>query len=370
MAVYKIPYKETASWYIDYYHEGQRIKERIGREDQGITRKDAEKAQKARMGEIVQGKFNLVKVSKSIVFDVMVTHYLEWSKTNKKSYESDCCHTRRLLEFFSGRSLKDITSWDIEKYKSKRLKDGLKPASVNRQLQCLKHIFTKAIEWGKVKENPVKKVKLFKENNKRVRYLSESEMESLLRACRESTTSSLYNIVLMALNTGMRRGEIFSLTWDDIDLERRIITIRETKGGEARRILFNDEVKKLLENIQKTESPYLFTGRSGGRLDDIFNAFDRARNKAGLKDFKFHDLRHTFASYLVMGGVDLFTVKELLCHKDIKMTMRYSHLAPEHKMSAVNKIGQIVKEAVENSKDSPESVKGKEAVFLPIAVSV
>jgi len=370
MAVYKVPYKGTATWYIDYYHEGKRIKERIGREDQGIKKKDAEKALKARMGEIVQGKFNLAKASRSVAFDVMVTHYLEWSKANKKSHKTDCLNTSRLLESFSGMSLKDITSWHIEKYKSKRLKDGLRVASVNREVACLKHIFTKAIEWGKAKENPVKKVKLFKENNKRVRFLSKAEMESLLSACRKSQSPCLYNMVILALNTGMRRGEIFGLKWEDIDSERKIITIRETKNGEARRIPFNDEVMKLLGEIPKFESPYLFPGKKGERLNNFSNAFVRVREKAGLKDFRFHDLRHTFASYLVMSGVDLFTVKELLGHKDIDMTIRYSHLAPEHKKVAVNKVGDIMKKALENSNGSPESVKEKEALILPMAINI
>ncbi|OGL44472.1 MAG: hypothetical protein A2149_03875, partial [Candidatus Schekmanbacteria bacterium RBG_16_38_11] len=267
--------------------------------------------------------------------------------------------------------LKDITPWHIEKYKSKRTKDGMKPATVNRELSCLKHIYTKAIEWGKAKENPVKKVKFFKENNERVRFLDKNsgEMEALLRACRESTSPYLYNIVLLALNTGMRRGEIFGLKFADIDLERRIITIRETKNGETRRIPFNDEAKKVIEAIPKTESPYLFPSKNGGRLDNIQNAFETARDKAGLKDFRLHDCRHTFASYLVMGGVDLFTVKELLGHKDIEMTLRYSHLAPEHRKTAVSKIGEIVKEALENSNCSQESVKEASKKILSIGAS-
>lgn len=170
MGINKVPYKGTSTWYIDFYHEGQRLREKVGREDQGITRKDAEKAYMARMGEIVQGKFNLAKSSKSVSFDAMVKHYLEWSKTNKKSYSRDETSCRKLMESFSGMSLKDITSWHIDKYKSRRNKTSVTVATINRELACIKHIFTKAIEWGKAKENPAKKIKLFKENNKRVRF--------------------------------------------------------------------------------------------------------------------------------------------------------------------------------------------------------
>src|SRR3990172_2471176 len=197
MSIYRVPYKGTATWYIDFYHEGQRVREKVGREDQGITRKDAEKALKARMGEIVQGRFNIVKISPSVTFDVMVKHYLEWSKVNKRSYRRDVLSCRNLLKSFSGMSLKEISSWHVEKYKSKRLKEGMKVATVNRELACLKHIFTKALEWNKIKENPVKKVKLFKENNARVRFLSKVEMETFLAACKESASPYLYNVVIL-----------------------------------------------------------------------------------------------------------------------------------------------------------------------------
>ncbi len=366
MSIYKILHKGTGTWYIDFYHEGQRVREKVGREDEGLRRKDAEKALKARMGEIVQGKFNLANSSKSVAFDVMVKHYLEWSKVNKRSYRRDDLSCRNLLKSFSGMSLKDISSWHVEKYKSKRLKEGMKVATVNRELACLKHIYSKALEWNKTKENPVKKVKLFKENNARVRFLSKDEMEAFLTACKESASPYLYNVVIMALNTGMRREEIFSLKWDDIDLERRIITIKQTKNGETKRIPFNDEVLKLLREIPKIESPYLFPGKNGMKLNNVSYAFNTARNKAGLTDFRLHDIRHTFASYLVMGGVDLMTVKELLGNKNIEMTMRYSHLAPEHKKVALNTIGKIVKEAVENSNYSQALVKEGKLKILPM----
>ena len=155
----------------------------------------------------------------------------------------------------------------------------------------------------------------------------------------------------------MRRGEIFSLKWNDIDLRQGIITIRESKSGESRRISVNDDVMNMLSNVKKNSDTYVFPGKKGKRIDNIASAFQASRDKAGLKDFRFHDLRHTFASHLVMNGVDLTTVKELMGHKDIKMTLRYSHLAPEHTKSAVNKIGKIVRNSVENSQYGQASVK-------------
>lgn len=194
-------------------------------------------------------------------------------------------------------------------------------------------------------------------------------MEAFLKACRESKSPYLYDIILLALNTGLRRGEIFGLKWNDIDLERRIIRITDTKNSEEKRVPIGDEAIRILGKIPREESPYLFPSKKGKKLDNIANAFGTARNKAGLKDFRFHDLRHTFASWLMMSGVDLFTVKELMGHKDIKMTQRYAHLAPEHKMAAVNKMSEIVKKAVENSKYGQASVKDENSNVVPIGAN-
>ena len=206
-------------------------------------------------------------------------------------------------------------------------------ATVNREVACLKHIFTKAIEWGIVQKNPGKRVKLLRERNTRLRYLDEKEIRRLHDACAEH----LKPIVTMALNTGMRKEEILSLKWKDVDFRSRIISILDTKNLESREIPMNDIAYQTLVDIRKIHgSPWVFCKRNGERYGNIRKAFEGAKKRARIVDFRFHDLRHTFASYLVMAGVDLRTVQELLGHKSFEMTLRYAHLSPGHKKTALD----------------------------------
>ena len=150
-------------------------------------------------------------------------------------------------------------------------------------------------------------------------------------------------IVTIALHTGMRRGEIFSLKWEQVDLEHGFILLDISKNGERREIPINTTLEYLFKDLpHSVESMYVFAGKNGNPLTDIKNSFHAALKKAGILDFRFHDLRHTFASHLVMAGVDLTSVKELLGHKDITMTLRYSHLAPGHKRKAVQVLDRIM----------------------------
>ena len=214
---------------------------------------------------------------------------------------------------------------------------------MNREVACLKHIFTKAIEWGIVQKNPGKKVKLLRERNTRLRYLNEKEIGRLYDACAEH----LKPIVTVALNTGMRKEEILSLRWKDLDYRIRTISILDTKNGESREIPMNDIVYRTLLAIKrKYDSPWVFCKRNGERYGNIRKAFEGARKRAGIVDFRFHDLRHTFASYLVMNGIDLKTVQELLGHKSFEMTLRYAHLSPEHKKRATDILGNKMQKIV------------------------
>ncbi|MBU0881350.1 MAG: site-specific integrase [Candidatus Omnitrophica bacterium] len=200
-------------------------------------------------------------------------------------------------------------------------------------------MFNKAIEWGKADENPVRKVKLFKENNKRIRYLEKEQIRPFLDAC----VPHLKSIVIVALHTGMRKSEIFGLKWQNIHLEREIIYILQTKSGERQQVPMSNIVQKTLISVPKhPDSAYIFCNKDGRPYTNVRKSFDAALKKCGIIDFHFHDLRHTFASQLVMAGVDIKTVQELLRHKSIEMTMRYAHLSPDHKKKAVDILGQRI----------------------------
>ena len=152
-------------------------------------------------------------------------------------------------------------------------------------------------------------------------------------------------MVLVSLNTGMRRGEVFELTWKEADLDRREITVdgAKAKSGQTRHIPLNDQAWSTLSDwrMQAGESALIFPSRDGGQFNNVRKSWEAVLVAAEVEDFRWHDMRHTFASKLVMAGVDLNTVRELLGHSDIKMTLRYAHLAPEHKAAAVAKLNGI-----------------------------
>ncbi len=230
-----------------------------------------------------------------------------------------------------------FTTMLVEEYQSGLLNAGKSHSTANRHLATLKHMFTKAVEWELVEEAMLKKVRRVKqlpENNRRLRYLSMEECNNLIRFC----NSHLRPIVITALNTGMRKEEILSLKWDEnIDLKHRFILITNTKNGERREIPMNQMLYETLQGIpRRINSPYVFVDDVGCRFKDVKRSFKTACRRAGIKDFRFHDFRHTFASHLVMAGVDLVTVKELLGHKTLTMTLRYAHLSPSHKANAVS----------------------------------
>jgi integrase len=298
----------------------------------GPSKKQAQDALNARKGEIAQGKFDLSKIRPSVKFGEIAADYLEYSMANKRSWKRDRTSINALSREFGKHRLTEITPWLIEKYKRKR-REQVSPASVNRELACLKHMFTMAIHWGKVEENPVKRVKLFRENNRRLRFLSQDETKDLLNECSEH----LRPIVITALNTGMRLSEILSLTWDCVDFDLGVITVLNSKNSELRNIPLNTILTEELGRLKlHPNSEYVFARKSGQPPLSIRTAWENALKRAGIKDFRFHDLRHTFASNLVMAGADIVTVKELLGHKTVAMTMRYAHLNQEHKKRVVS----------------------------------
>jgi integrase len=182
----------------------------------------------------------------------------------------------------------------------------------------------------------VRKVKLLQENNKRLRYLSREQCQALINAC----DAHARPIVVMALNTGMRKGEILKLKWENVDLQNNFILLNQdqTKNAERKEIPINSTLRESLKSVtRRLDIPYVFYNpKTEKPYKNMVKSFDSALRRAGIKDFVFHDLRHTFASRLVIAGVDLATVRELLGHKTLTMTLRYSHLAPSHKVKAVD----------------------------------
>lgn len=261
-------------------------------------------------------------------------------------------------------ALRSITSSQAESYRTKRL-ESVTPATVNREMTVLKHIISRAVSWGCITSNQVKDTKKFKEPPGRTRWLTPEEIDRLLSACETESFDHkmrhhfspllkhyLRPFILIALNTGMRRGEILSLTRRDIDWKNKIATLEHTKNGEKRHVFLNEGTLMALRSIPPrldTDRLFPFSG------DQIGMALRRAIKRANLPDFRCHDLRHSFASYMAMGGVQGRGIQELLGHKDGRMTQRYSHLSDAYLRNAVNLINLGVEKrdpgSVDNSKN-------------------
>lgn len=345
-------YQRDKVWYVDYLTaEGMRIRHKAG-----PNKTIAEKVLNKKLTLVAENKYLDIRRDPKILFSEMVDKYIEmFLKLNRPTWwKSEKHNLRHLNDYFGNRCLNQINALDIEKFKAERLK-VVSPSSVNKSLSCLRAMINKAKAWELFfGVNPVNNKQFLKVENRRLRYLEKEEISRLLGCC----DGYVKDIVEFAINTGMRQGEIFHLKWHDINYNNGLIYLLKTKNGEKREIPMNESVKNILFRVKKNpDSPYVFCSFDGRPFDNIKRSFKSVLRKAGISDFRFHDLRHTFASQLIMNGVDLLTVKELLGHKSIEMTLRYSHLSCNHKKQAVRaldrlngtRLAQVIVTAAENT---------------------
>ena len=346
-------FKKNDNWYIDYYVNGRRKREKIG-----PNKKQASIVLQKRKVQIAENKFLDVEEQGTIKLEEMGALFLEnYSKPNKRSWRRDEEIVNHLTDFFRGRKLQDIGPLDIEKYKRKRVEE-VSPATVNRELSGLRNIYNRAIEWKMATKNPMKAVKFFRESEGRLRFLEKEEIDKLYNACPDY----LKSIVALAICTGMRKGEILELKWLDIDFRRKIVTILKTKSQKKREIPIGNGISRLLLRKRKhPDSSYVFCQEDGSRIGSFRKAFKTALKKAGIEDFTFHDLRHTFASHLVMSGVDLKTIQEIMGHGSFKTTLRYAHLAQDHKRRAM----EVFDSHMDTIWTPKEKIQDKEELPLP-----
>jgi len=339
--------KKKNRWYIDYYLPNGRRKREVvsieGVDPSKINREDAKKALSIRKAEIAQGKFEIEQTNKPIFLEKLIKQYMEYSKSNKRpqSYERDITSSKHLTRYFNGKKVNQITNWQVERYKSTRLKEVMKngklpsKATINRELSMIKHMFNKAVEWNMLSSNPIAKVKLFPEKPKQLRVITEEEFSKLYNQASEF----LQPILMIAVHTGLRRSEILNLKVSDINLKDRYILVRESKNGEIRHVPINTLLMKTLKSvINNTDSEHLFVGPTGEPVKSVKQGFWAALRRSGIPHIRFHDLRHSFGSNLSMAGVDIATIQELMGHKDITTTKRYLHPSPKHKKEAVERL--------------------------------
>jgi integrase len=302
--------------------------------------------------------------------------YKPWALANLKSGQETLNNIEYSFKHLKPMPLIDINLGMMEKWRTEQLELGkLKPNTINRRINSLRGILTKAVEWGVIEVHPLKRLKNLKgDNNQKARFLSDDESNRLiqalkardneLKAARQRANAHrekrgyellpsldsfdfgdrLTPLVTLSLKTGARRGELFDLTWADVDLGTKNITIRaeNSKSGKTRHIPLNQTAIDTIKAWKKqapTKSGRVFPSDDGGRLDNVNKAWRNLLNAAEISDFRWHDMRHDFASKLVMNGVPLNTVRELCGHADLNTTLRYAHLAPDHKADAVALIG-------------------------------
>jgi integrase len=260
---------------------------------------------------------------------------------------------RHIKPVLGNRAMPEIAAIHLEKIKANMSKAGLAPRTIQYTLAIVRQVFNFARRCDMyVGDNPVGKVRMPKFDNRRTRFLTLEEADRLLDELAKVSTET-HAHALISLHAGMRAGEIWNLTWGDVDLERGILTLRDTKNGRTRPAYTTESVKGMLKarrSAQADPSALVFPGRGGVRIKQASETFNRIVAKLGLNDgvvdprgkVTFHTLRHTFASWLVENGTDLYVVKELLGHSDFKMTSRYAHLGSNSLQTAVKVLDQAL----------------------------
>jgi integrase len=311
----------------------------------------ARETESAIKGDMVRGEFEINRNGKKVLtLNEMWAKYLPWAQEHKKTWKCDQFNFKNHLEPRFGRKpLNSISSLDVERMKvemKKSLNKQGRPfsqATIKHQIVLLNRLYNLARRWGIYHgENPVDKVEKPRLDNLRTEFLNEEETERLLATlekwpCRESAS-----FVKFTLYTGLRRSELFRLIWDDVDFERGLIRLRTPKGGKTQTIPISNQALEVLKGLTPTSS-FVFPGKNGAQRTDFKGPWIRIRQAAGLPaNFRFHGLRHHFASALVSAGYDLLVVQKLLTHKDSRTTQRYAHLAPGALKEAAIKSGQIL----------------------------
>lgn len=328
-------YLRGKSYYYDFVYKHQRYTGCIG----PVSKTVAKEEEARKKAEVIEGRLNLAKARKSPRFEAFAKEYLEWCRTNKKptTCTRNALIINHLIVFFGSKKLDEVSSWLIEKYKKERKEAGLYPGSVNLELSLLKALLRKAMLWGKLAADPTRDVQPLKVVARKTRFLSEEEEARILAVC----SPTLRHMIQAGLLTGFRRQELVTLRPESVDLQRGTVSVEAcySKNSESRTLPMGPRLSALMQEAlaARGSAPAVFVTEKGEawNMNSFCSVFRKACQQAGVGSLGPHVLRHTFASRLVMAGVDLRTVQELMGHKDIKMTLKYAHLSPDHKRNAM-----------------------------------
>jgi len=332
---------------ITYKREGKKIWEKVGWIGEGYTANLASQFRAKRIMSMRHGEELPKQKQKAPYFKDVAAKYLEWAAHNKtrEGRDDESRYRLSLAPVFDDKRLNEISSFDLERLKNDLTKKGYAPGSVKHCLMLFRQMFNKATQWGMYKgDNPIKGVKLPVLQNQRERFLTHDEADKLLNELINISSGQLHDMALLSLHCGLRAGEIFNLKGQDLDFENGLINIADPKNKERRKSFMTNAVKEMLLR-RNTASPndYVFKdSKNGDRHIAISQTFRFIVKRLGFNDgitdprhkITFHSLRHTFASWLALQGETILTIKDLLGHKTLAMTVRYAHLMPEHKRQA------------------------------------
>jgi integrase len=357
-------FKRGESWVLDFTFRGQRYTEVLGPVNRTIAKETRDK----RIGDAAAGRLEIGTKIEDLLFETAVEKYLEWYGANRGAYtykKYAVPASKALKTSFDGKRLSQITPYSIERHKLDRKRGpdtenqdrkAVTDTTINHDLTFLRSMFNACIKWKYAKVNPMGKVSLFDIDDGRTRVLSQDQAEKLLLAC----GPDLRVLVLAALHTGFRKSELQSLRWQNFDMLKNTVTVesRYTKNGEARTVPLSNDLATALNTVLQKREPrpddFVFL-HEGHQWKAWRRSFRSALKAAGISDFRWHDLRHCFGTWLAMNDVNNKAHMELMGHKDPKMTLRYTHISDEYKKRAVAKLPEFGKSVLESQQISQQA---------------
>lgn len=327
MALYQR--RKAGVWYADYFASGKRVQESTGTRN----KREAEKFLALRISEVQRGVY--VKPV-HVPLEELWERYIAYARAHKRSWRRDEQMYGNLVRLIGNGTLDAITPLQVEEFQQRRSRE-VSPATVNRETALLKHMLNMAERWRLYRgANPVRLVKFLPENNLQFRTLGTDEEQRMLQA----SPPYLRELIVFAINTGLRCGDLFNLKWEDVNIQEKQLSIIMGKTRRRLEVPLNETAVEIVIAKQAVKhGPYVFYNPvTGDRFYDLKLGFKAILKRAALPGITWHTLRHTFASRLTRSGVDLVTVKELLGHATINTTMRYAHSNREAKAQAVAKL--------------------------------
>ncbi len=337
-------YKRGNVWWCEHIIDGKRYRFSCKTNDKTL----AEEVSSTIKSDIIRKRFSIPeKYKKYHNFQNTWKEYLKSLNNSQKTIDRKIISSKHFLPFFKDKFIEDITNSEIKGYELFRKKEvesmdknkvkresEISFRSVNIDITILQSFFNYCIEKEYIDKNPCGKIKKLNEL-KRIKTLSDKDIEKLIAGATNKLTKDLITFLIY---TGCRKGEALNLKWDDVDMQNSVIAIKGTKTKLDRYIPISNALKGILSGIEKNHGSLYVFNRNGTKLTDFKRSFHTACKNAGLKDLRIHDLRHVFASKMVMNGTSLYITGELLGHKTTQMTKRYSHLVPETLKKAVDEV--------------------------------